>query len=99
MVRWSYTSKLDLLQINNYIAKDSIYYAKKVVNDIINKTEDIAVFPNMGSKVEEIEEKGLRQIVIYSYRVIYRIVEDDINILAIVHCKRNLTNDMIEDKF
>jgi plasmid stabilization system protein ParE len=29
MVRWSYTSKADLLQIYNYIAKDSIYYAKK----------------------------------------------------------------------
>ena len=98
MVRWSYTSKLDLLQIYNYIAKDSVYYAKKVVNDIVDKSDYLASFPNMGRKVEEMDDSNLREIIVYSYRMIYRIVEDDVNVLAIVHCKRALTSDMLEEK-
>lgn len=98
MVRWSYTSKLDLLQIYNYIAKDSEHYAKKVVNDIVDKSEYLGVFPNMGSRVEEFDEDNLKEIVIYSYRMIYRIIDDGVNILAIVHCKRSLSSEMLEEK-
>lgn len=100
MVRWTYTSKLDLLQIYNYISKDSVYYAKKVVNDIVDKSEHLTFFPNMGRKIEELEDEELREIVVYSYRMIYRIVDNsDIHVLAIVHCKRTLTDNMVEEKF
>ncbi|HEY5586599.1 MAG TPA: type II toxin-antitoxin system RelE/ParE family toxin [Ruminiclostridium sp.] len=96
MVRWTYTSKADLLQIYNYISRDSIYYAKKVVNDIVDKSENLDTFPCMGRKVEELEDENLREIVVYSYRMIYRIAENnDIHVLAIVHCKRNLTKDIL----
>lgn len=95
MVRWSSTSKLDLHQIYDYIAKDSVYYAKKVVNDIIDKSEYLELFPNIGRKVEEISNNDLKEIIIYSYRMIYKVVEDGINILAIVHWRRNLTGDML----
>lgn len=98
MVRWSYTSKADLLQIYNYIAKDSIYYAKKVVNDIVDKSEYIDLFPNIGRNLEEIDEVNVREIIVYSYRMIYRIVDDGINILTIVHCKRQLSDNMLDDK-
>lgn len=98
MVRWTYTSKLDLLQIYNYIAKDSVYYAKRVVNDIVEKSDYLASFPNLGRKVEEIDDDNLREVIVYSYRMIYRVVEDGVNILAIVHCKRALTGEMLEEK-
>jgi toxin ParE1/3/4 len=97
MVRWTHTSKLDLMQIYNYIAKDSIYYAKKVVSDIIDKSENLDIFPNMGRIVEEMNEEDLKEIIVYSYRLIYRIVEDGVNVIAIAHCKQNLTNDMLGD--
>lgn len=64
MVRWSNTSKLDLHQIYDYIAKDSVYYAKKVVNDIIDKSEYLELFPNIGRKVEEINDNDLKEIII-----------------------------------
>ena len=97
MVRWTYTSKLDLKQIYNYIAKDSLYYAKKVINDIVEKSEQLDMFPNIGRKVEEVNEEELKEIIIYSYRLIYRIVEDGVNIVALVHCRQNLTSDMLGD--
>ncbi|MDQ2088267.1 type II toxin-antitoxin system RelE/ParE family toxin [Herbivorax sp. ANBcel31] len=98
MVRWSNTSKLDLRQIYDYIAKDSVYYAKKVVNDIIDKSEYLELFPNIGRKVEEINDNDLNEIIIYSYRMIYKVVEDGINVLAIVHCRQNLKSEMLDNE-
>jgi toxin ParE1/3/4 len=99
VVRWTSTSKLDLLQIYNYISSDSVYYAKKVVNNIVDKSEYLGSFPSMGRKVEELEDENLREVVVYSYRMIYKIVDNnDIHILAIVHCKRTLADNMLEEE-
>ncbi len=69
MVRWTYTSKEDLLQTYNYTSRDSIYYAKKAVNDIVDRSENLDIFLSMGRKVEELEDDNLREIIIYSYRM------------------------------
>ncbi len=39
MVEWSIPAKLDLKDIHDYIARDSKFYAKKVSQEIINKSE------------------------------------------------------------
>lgn len=36
MVKWSKTAMDDLRRIYNYISEDSVIYAKKVVEEIIN---------------------------------------------------------------
>ena len=45
MVRWSRPSKQDLKQIYDFIARDSTYYAQKVVVAIVEKSETLNVFP------------------------------------------------------
>jgi len=52
----------------------------------------------LGRKVEEIDDDKLREVIVYSYRMIYRVVEDGVNILAIIHSKRALTGEMLEEK-
>ena len=51
MVEWSGPAKRDLKQIYDYIAHDSKYYAKKVVRNIVDKTETLEPFPNAGRMV------------------------------------------------
>ncbi|WP_079493557.1 type II toxin-antitoxin system RelE/ParE family toxin [Maledivibacter halophilus] len=48
MVKWSRLARNDLKLIYEYIAHDSKIYAKKVVNEIVNKSEYIESFPQMG---------------------------------------------------
>lgn len=50
------------------------------------------------NKNEEIDDDNLREIIVYSYRMIYRVAEDGVNILAIVHCKSELTDGMLEER-
>jgi toxin ParE1/3/4 len=87
MVKWSLPAKKDLKQIHDYIAIDSRYYAKKVAQTIVEKTEDLASFPERGRIVPEIGDASVREIFVYSYRLIYEITPGGIEILGVIHGK------------
>jgi toxin ParE1/3/4 len=92
MVEWSGPAKRDLKQIHDYIAQDSKYYAKNVVRNIVSKSETLEPFLKVGRMVPEINDPNVREIFIYSYRLIYEITPRRVKILAIVHGKRDFSN-------
>jgi toxin ParE1/3/4 len=59
MVKWSVPARNDLKQIHDYIAKDSKYYARKVTQEIVAKTETLTELPEIGRIVPEISDKIL----------------------------------------
>ena len=71
MVKWSNPAKFDLKQIRDYIARDSKFYAQKVYQEIVEKSEKLNLFPEVGRVVPEIEDPRIRELLIYSYRLIY----------------------------
>lgn len=89
-VVWSERAFLDLESIANYIADDSPAYARAVVRDIIQQTRTLTRFPRSGRKVPEFDDENIRELIAYSYRIIYRIHEDEVLISAIIHGKRLL---------
>jgi len=89
MVKWTSTAKMDLKKIYNYIAEDSKYYARRVAQDVVEKTEGLNDFPEIGRIVPEINDKKIRELIIYSYRLVYEVKNDDVDILAIIHGKRD----------
>lgn len=89
MVKWTSPAKMDLKKIYDYIAEDSKYYAKRVAQDIVEKTEGLNDFPEIGRIVPEINDKKIRELIIYSYRLVYEVKNDDVDILAIIHGKRD----------
>ena len=95
MVKWSKPAKEDLKCIYEFIATDSKYYAKKVTHDIIDRTKELNDFPKMGRIVPEIEDTNIRELFIYSYRLIYEIRHNRIEILAIIHGKMDFTTGKV----
>ena len=89
MVKWSGPARMDLKQIHDYIANDSRYYAKKVVQTIAERTEELMAFPQIGRMVPEIDNPNIRELFVYSYRLIYEISSEGIEILAVIHGKRD----------
>lgn len=69
MVKWAAPAKADLKKIFAYIAEDSKYYARRVVQNIVEKTEALNDFPEIGRMVPEVNEKNIRELMIYSYRM------------------------------
>lgn len=84
-VLWTETAINQLQAIHNYIAQNSVVYANQVIDRITRRSEQIAEFPNSGRIVPEFREENIREIIERPYRIIYRIEEDEVDILAIVH--------------
>ena len=91
MVVWSEPAKEDLKKIFDYIADDSKYYAIKVSQEFVEKSEQLEKLPMMGRIVPELENPNIRELILYSYRLIYDISHKRIEILAIVHGKQDFS--------
>lgn len=89
MVIWAEPAKTDLKAIHDFIASDSKYYAKKVTQDIIDRTNIIETYPAIGRKVPEIDDENVREIFAYSYRILYEIKSEKIYIIGIIHGRRD----------
>jgi len=89
-VLWMPSALEDLQSIQEYIARDSRYYADKFVDEAFRKTELLADFPECGRVVQEMENPSLREIIYGSYRIIYELIEDEVQIVAVIHGKRLL---------
>jgi plasmid stabilization system protein ParE len=96
MVKWSIPAGDDLKQIHDFIAKDRKYYARKVIQDIVAKTETLNDFPEAGRVVPEISDQNIRELLVYSYRLVYEISVEAIEILAIIHGKRDFSSALNE---
>jgi addiction module RelE/StbE family toxin len=87
---WSPRAAKDLESIVDYIAADSPTYASTVLKNIVNQTRILASFPQAGRAVPEFEDENLREVIVYSYRIIYRLEQDEALIVAVIHGKRIL---------
>jgi toxin ParE1/3/4 len=73
---WSRRAAQDLDSIADYIAVDSPAYAAIVLKNIVNQTKMLGEFPQAGRKVPEFDDEHTRELVAYSYRIIYRLEEN-----------------------
>jgi addiction module RelE/StbE family toxin len=89
-VDWSRRALQDLEAIAEYIAADSRTYAGIVVKKIVSATRTLKQFPRAGRKVPEFDDEDFRELIVYSYRIIYRLRGKEVVIAAVIHEKRIL---------
>ncbi len=86
-----FEAREDLIQIKEYIARDSIFYSNKTIKEILKRISILKEFPYMGKQVE-IHGKKVRQIIYKSYRIFYKLKFNRIYILQIFHHSRDISN-------
>lgn len=91
-LEWSEEALEDIESIATYIEKDSPTYASSVVSKFFEKAEILKEFTELGRKVPEVNDVNIREIFVYSYRLIYKIYENRVLFVAVVHGKRLLEN-------
>lgn len=91
-IRWTLRALDDLLSIYNFIAKDSKRYAKIQVENIQHMVLSVANFPLIGHVLSEFPQLPFREILVGSYRLIYRFNEEEnrIVIVAVAHGRQKL---------
>ena len=89
-VHWTDTALHHLDAIHRYIAQDSPAYAKRMVDRLTRRSQQIAEFSLSGRMVPEYEMTQIREVVEGPYRIIYYIKPDQIDVLAVVHGVQDL---------
>ncbi|NVL90915.1 MAG: type II toxin-antitoxin system RelE/ParE family toxin [Desulfobacterales bacterium] len=93
-VHWTENSIEHLVKIYEYIALNSPTYAKRMVDKITRRSEQIAEHPLSGRKVPEYDAEDIRELIEKPYRIIYRIKSDQIDVVAVIHTARLLPNEI-----
>jgi len=93
-VHWTENAIKHLANIYEYIYLNSPRYAKITIDKITNRSKQVADSPLSGRKVPEYDAEDVRELFEYSYRIIYRIKPDQIDVLAVIHGARLLPKDI-----
>jgi toxin ParE1/3/4 len=96
-ISWSPEAVEDIEEIARYIEKDSPSYAQAVIEQIIDASRQLNQLPLRGRIVPELDDEAYRELFIYSYRLIFRVKENQILIVAVIHGKRQL--ESVDNQF
>jgi len=81
----------DLEDIENYISEDSPLMARRFINKIFDRIDQLYKYPLSGKFVPEIPDRSIRELLLNKYRIIYQVVDEkNITIIRIVHGSRLL---------
>jgi toxin ParE1/3/4 len=89
-VTWRDAALDEMEDIARRISADSPRPAAEYVQKFFSASESLELFPQSGRVVPEHERTELRELIVRPYRVIYSVVGDEVDILAVHHGARLL---------
>ena len=89
-VRWTPQAAEDLAAIRDFIARDSPRYAALVAERIVAAVDMLVQFPLSGRIVPERSREDLRELVRPPYRIVYRVLEDRLDIVTVFRSSREI---------
>jgi toxin ParE1/3/4 len=89
-VHWTEAALSDLRAIETYITRHSPQYAQSLIDRIFARSGALADLPHLGPIVPEYEDETLRELFEDPYRIVYRVLEAQVDIVAVVHASRRL---------
>lgn len=98
-LQWTTNAKDDLLNIVGYIKKDSPSIANDIYLKIRAKAKSSNFFPLKGRVVPELEKEGItlyREVITSPWRIIYKIGNDKVYIMAILDLRQNVEELLLQ---
>lgn len=98
-VYWTAVAEQDLRGIVQYIAEDSPDNARTVFDKLRAAATALDQFPERGRVVPELQQQGVflyRELVIAPWRLIYRIEQENVYVLAVIDSRRNVEDILLQ---
>lgn len=89
-ITWTDPAWEDVENAADYIAQDSKFYAAAFVEEIKEAAASLANFAERGQVVPEFGDESIRELLVRSYRLIYKVSEKQVLILTLVHGAQRL---------
>ena len=86
---WTLSARSDLDEILAFIAEDSPEAASGVLDVVLGTADSLTHLADRGRAVPELHDPAIREVFVYSYRLMYQVREDDVRILALLHGARD----------
>jgi plasmid stabilization system protein ParE len=93
---WTREALEHLIDIEEFIAKDSPARAATFVDELVDHAEiAVAENPQIGRMVPEIARPEIRELIYRKYRIVYRVTDCIIEILTVFEGHRLLRGDEV----
>jgi len=92
---WSARAESDLTIIGDFIADDDPVAAQRWVSMIVATVERLAAYPHMGHRVPELGRDDLREVTLRSYRIVYYVSLEQIEVLTVFEGHRRLSSSAL----
>jgi toxin ParE1/3/4 len=82
---WTQTALDDLAAVRSWLGRDSKPLADRVIETLLTGIERVLPFPRIGRVVAEVGDESVRELLLRTFRLVYRIEGDRIVVLSILH--------------
>ncbi len=72
-----------------YISTDSPLAAQRLATAVVDAAESLAQLSERGRIVPELGDPRYRELLVSSYRLVYRVSDDAVSIVAVIHGARD----------
>lgn len=93
---WTDRALADLEAIGDYIASDNPRAADRWVRELMTVAERVASAPLAGRRVPEFGRVDLREVLKRTYRIVYPVTEERIEVLTVFEGHRLFPDDVSE---
>ena len=97
-VGWTEAALEDLSATAEYIARDSVRYARTFACEAFAASDTLAELANRGRVVPEFGDQSIRELFLGSHRMIYQVSTDRVFIIGLVHGARDLAAMWLREK-
>lgn len=98
VARWTDRAKRDLAEIGDYIARDNPAAAERWVAALLQLAERAASLPHAGRRVPEIGRDDVREMFLRTYRLVYRVLDEAIDVLTVFEGHRLFPASVVEER-
>lgn len=99
-LRWTRRAVSDLEEIDSYIAADDPVAAERWVGRLMEQASKAGWTPYAGRIVPELGRVEIRELLLRSYRIVYRVTSEEIHVLTVFEGHRLFPEDLnIEPSF
>ena len=88
-VGWTPEARRTLNEVLDFIALDSADGARRVLEQMMAAARSLETLADRGRVVPELEDSSVREVFVYRYRLMYRVEDAAVSIVAIIHGARD----------
>lgn len=89
VIVWTTTAWEDLDRIAKFIARDSRNYAASFVREVRDASRSLESLAERGRWVPELKRPDIRELIVLSHRLVYKVDAEQILILGLIHCAQD----------